>query len=447
MPFSVNPPLKRVKTRLRKLSYQSFRRHEQVRGWLHRHVLPRGYGVAATCVVSAVMCLGNPSATLLQGLALLSVVLLIGVIHVWNRRSPFDLQRSAAHQVVAGQCWVQRFEVRARRATGAYRLLLLPPDARPTFAEFAQAREPQEHRRNAFDRIMAFHRWQWLVQQRQCFSPQHSPWQQQLAEGETQVIELSVRPLRRGVLSLESVHIQLPDVFFLWQRCRRFHLKPLSLLVLPRRYPLSFSCFGNDASGRRESTQLPSTPNSHGELRGLRPYQMGDSPRQIHWRATARTGKFISKEFEEPQNDRLGLVLDTFSTATAEVFEAAVSVCASLLHAAQQQQRPLAGLRFSHEPFTTMTRQKNHPNQCQRRLAEVQAQPLPDHAENHSAHWPRCILVTTHWPPLASQLNRCAMDHHSRVLCISNSAPLAMPRHARLIRPDHLAHDLLNLRL
>jgi uncharacterized protein (DUF58 family) len=72
------------------------------------------------------------------------------------------------------------------------------------------------------------------------------------------------------------------------------------------------------------------------EILGVRPYRSGDSPRRIHWRAVARTGKLISKEFVDESRPGLTLVVDVgrhpYPKARTKhtPFEWAVKVAASI---------------------------------------------------------------------------------------------------------------------
>ncbi|NUT52532.1 MAG: DUF58 domain-containing protein, partial [Saccharothrix sp.] len=68
------------------------------------------------------------------------------------------------------------------------------------------------------------------------------------------------------------------------------------------------------------------------DLRELREYQPGDEVRDIHWKATARTGTLMVKESADPDQPRLTVVLDTRAAAFA--FEEAADVAASLLRSA-----------------------------------------------------------------------------------------------------------------
>lgn len=432
---------------MRRVLFSCFWQHETLRRALQQRILPRGYGALATAMVSAVMCLGNPSMTLLQGLATVLCLIALSTLHALTRRATIRVQRHGPSQVIAGQIWQQYLVIEGTGTLQGYRLLDLSPDSRPSFLTFSQRREPLENQRNGFDRFMAFYRWQWLLQQQQAFAPQHSDWQQHLTKNSTHHLPQPLRPQQRGLLILSELRVQLPDVFFLFQRSCRVRTNAFSLLVLPRRFRVSNTCFQGDARGRHADTRTPNVPHLQGDMRGLRPYQRGDSPRQIHWRATARSGKFISKEMEEPQRDQWGLVLDTCAPATTELFEAAVSVCASLLHAAEQHQRPLAWLHFTHETFSHPTPRTRNAAHGQRRLAEVQ--PHANACDVHPAiiPLPSCVLVTCQWPLSGPQLQGLVNDENSRILYIGENPPPPLPRHAQWLHPQRLEHDLLRLRL
>lgn len=71
------------------------------------------------------------------------------------------------------------------------------------------------------------------------------------------------------------------------------------------------------------------------DVRAVREYTVGDELRHIHWRATARTGQLMVREYVDPSRPRFVVVLDTTSVSlTPERFEAAVEIAGSLLYAA-----------------------------------------------------------------------------------------------------------------
>ncbi|TVT21536.1 DUF58 domain-containing protein [Amycolatopsis rhizosphaerae] len=71
------------------------------------------------------------------------------------------------------------------------------------------------------------------------------------------------------------------------------------------------------------------------DLLAVREYVIGDEVRYLHWKATARTGRLMVREYADPAQPRFTVVLDTRPAAlSAEEFEEAVEVAASLLYAA-----------------------------------------------------------------------------------------------------------------
>ncbi|WHT18010.1 DUF58 domain-containing protein [Crossiella sp. CA-258035] len=146
-----------------------------------------------------------------------------------------------------------------------------------------------------------------------------------------------------------SYHYELPT-----QRRGRL---PVGPLVLERTDPLGLArgrlTAGESATvwvhPRRHPLRLPArgTPRHHHEgrvaedlhgsldLREVREYQPGDEVRHLHWKAAARTGQLMVRQYADPDQPRLTLLLDTRSRSlTPDGFEEAVEVAASVLHAA-----------------------------------------------------------------------------------------------------------------
>lgn len=104
---------------------------------------------------------------------------------------------------------------------------------------------------------------------------------------------------------------------------------PLIVPVEALGLPLS-SLFGSGATQRR----LFEDPL---RVMGVRGYQVGDDPRRIHWKATARTGVLQSKIYEYQNQQCVLVLLDTGDEAAAlmqvsrEMQEFAISVAASLV--------------------------------------------------------------------------------------------------------------------
>lgn len=80
------------------------------------------------------------------------------------------------------------------------------------------------------------------------------------------------------------------------------------LLVGPRTVPLSLRGYDAAPIGeRRARRSLHADPALYG---GVRPFQPGDSMRQVHWRASARLGTTVSRRFEPARGREVVIALD-----------------------------------------------------------------------------------------------------------------------------------------
>jgi uncharacterized protein (DUF58 family) len=99
---------------------------------------------------------------------------------------------------------------------------------------------------------------------------------------------------------------------------------PITELVVPPRQP-----FG-DLRPQQSVVEDPM------RMAGVRPYEPGDSPKRIHWRATARTGTMQTRVFEPSASPVAAIFLDTITFSylwegqNSELLELAVTAAASL---------------------------------------------------------------------------------------------------------------------
>jgi uncharacterized protein (DUF58 family) len=143
---------------------------------------------------------------------------------------------------------------------------------------------------------------------------------------------ITLDPRRRGYVYLAGVQVGRVDPLGL---CRAVRTEPLAdkLLALPKRWPVSAAMEG---AGGHQASGLDGVTQAAGqsfEFRGLREYRSGDSPRHIHWKAWARRGEPMVREYHAEAERRQTIVLDTFGEPPDDVFEAAVSIGASLVEA------------------------------------------------------------------------------------------------------------------
>ena len=109
------------------------------------------------------------------------------------------------------------------------------------------------------------------------------------------------------------------------------------VLVLPHAGKLSRDRLrqhlrGADPHGDRVQRRGWQHESAQGDFHGLRPFRLGDSPRLIHWRTSARRGELLIREFEDVPGEDLLVVVDPACPPGGD-FEAVISLAAALVHA------------------------------------------------------------------------------------------------------------------
>lgn len=151
------------------------------------------------------------------------------------------------------------------------------------------------------------------------------------------VVEYDVDTSRRGVIVAGPLIAQRDDPFGLVRAERRYG-GSCSVRVRPRVLPLRML-----PSGRQRDLEGPTRERSEGtaSFHQIRPYQMGDDLRRVHWRTTARVGDLMVKQLFDTTRPELVVVLDNRAVAIGEQdFEEAVDIAATVLRAAETDDFP-----------------------------------------------------------------------------------------------------------
>lgn len=110
----------------------------------------------------------------------------------------------------------------------------------------------------------------------------------------------------------------------------------------------------------------------------LREYQPGDEIKQIHWKATARTGTVFVKSYEEDRQLRIMLAVDTSPSMRSswghQSFSKAVEFC-SLIGSLSQRGNDLLGVMTFAQTVEAYLPPKAGPKLCSRVLATLQQSP------------------------------------------------------------------------
>ncbi|MFC1915977.1 DUF58 domain-containing protein [Chloroflexota bacterium] len=134
---------------------------------------------------------------------------------------------------------------------------------------------------------------------------------------------------RRGYYASAGITLQSTGLLGLVVRRHTYQL-PLKLTV----YPVYFEMRGLPAAdnGWAELGHMVRS-KAAAEFYGSRDYQHGDPLKHIHWRNTARLGRFMLKEFEQTNQGRVIVVLETgydFGTGRETTLEYSLKIAASL---------------------------------------------------------------------------------------------------------------------
>lgn len=305
-----------------------------VRNFFSRRITPTAWFVMGLLGVSVLLGANIGQSVVIILTALLCGLLLVGLFWAFLRRAKISIVREVPSTVALGE--QIRYTVRATNE-GRYTVCDLhlheaSDDPRPTEWEFLNLVEPGEEQRNIFDRIFLFYRWKWLLERGGRWVTLGRSRALEIPSGETVETRLALVPNRRGVLQLNDTRAELPDPFGLFQPCRYVRQECDEILVIPKRYKLPDLCLDGKSELKLGGETTSNVRGDGGEFLGLREYHQGDSLRRIDWKAWARTGEPIVREYEEAPFPRYGLVLDTsLRESGPELFEEAVSVAASFV--------------------------------------------------------------------------------------------------------------------
>ncbi len=157
--------------------------------------------------------------------------------------------------------------------------------------------------------------------------------------GETAVVRNDPVFIRRGTVPLEVVTISTAFPFGLFRKERDLRI-PGELVVWPStRHPVRSPVLSGDRS-RRTGARAASRAMHRGEYRSMREYRPGDDPRDVHWKAAARSGSLIVREYEGEDAAGVWVCLD-LSAPPGDRAEESVEMAAALVARTIREGRPV----------------------------------------------------------------------------------------------------------
>lgn len=197
-----------------------------------------------------------------------------------------------------------------------------------------------------------------------------------LRAGDTKLIDYQVPPQKRGVLPLGPITTVRTDPVATLRRENRL-LEQREIFVYPqtRQLPRTREGILRDLEGDPTTAIVDSDMSFH----SVREYVVGDNPKHIHWKLTAKigvAGKFMLRQYEESRRSKMLVILANNSEeyrAGSNDFEIAVSAAGSLGLSAIRDQRKVSIIASEEVPKLARGRMyamKEFRNQNARRLLE-----------------------------------------------------------------------------
>ena len=138
-------------------------------------------------------------------------------------------------------------------------------------------------------------------------------------------------PRRRGCWRLADLLLESRFPLGVARARRMLRAEEQEVVVYPDVVPLPWLPVHGDAGGLAEETQAPQR-GGRDEFFALKPYRHGDEVRSVHWRATARLGEVVTREYQRPEGRQLWVVLDL--AASAHVGVAPEGTCEQMIRIA-----------------------------------------------------------------------------------------------------------------
>lgn len=136
------------------------------------------------------------------------------------------------------------------------------------------------------------------------------PHRMQLAPQTEYSFDYALTPDARGPAMFTGCHLRFHSAWRLWSQRRTLDVVN-TVRVYPNFAPLAeMAGLSVELASHTIGARLQRRRGEGTEFQELRDYRVGDSMRKIDWKATARMGHFISREYREERNQQIVLLLD-----------------------------------------------------------------------------------------------------------------------------------------
>ena len=136
------------------------------------------------------------------------------------------------------------------------------------------------------------------------------PLRQQVSRGQKGLFEYTVVPKRRGLAVFDQAYMLIRSQYGFWDFIHRLGPRTESK-VYPDFSAISNSfVFGVEQAMRNMGAHIARHKGEGMEFNQLREFREGDTLKQVDWKATAKFGAPISKEYQEEKDQNIVFLLD-----------------------------------------------------------------------------------------------------------------------------------------
>lgn len=263
----------------------------------------------------------------------------------------------------------------------------------------------------------------------------------------TRTLRLSLPPMPRGRYRFSEATVSTTQPFGFWRFERPVTSNNAAIVVRPKRFGMNARQWLEGAVMHFSGHSPQGRAGHSSEFFGVREYRPGDSPRHIDWKATARLGELIVREFDDLAQPELLVVVDNHSNlgltdAGLARFEESIRLAATAAETALQEGMSVGLQSQSHvipsargdiqgwqllEAFTDIQPDASMP------LHDTLAPLLSDPAI-------KTLLVitspaTAQWLPLRTCLQQLAAQGHQITVVLAPELPDDAEVAAKTLRP------------
>ncbi len=318
------------KHRFKRFLYINYSRFHKTQRWREEHITKYGYTLIIFLFITALMGLDISKKPSYYIFSLLLSVLIISVISSKFFSTKLAFKRILPKFGTAGQPLIYDLKVKNLKNTKEISLFYKDRfyDSLPTVNEFITIPEPNERKRNIWDRNLLYYRWLFLLKKKRNVKTRLKELPEIPPDKEI-TAKIDILPTKRGILKFKLSLLNKPDIFNMFKGAR-YYFNEDEILILPKRYLLNSPNLDSKQVNTGLNTEFLSVTGHGDEFFSLRDYRNGDSIKDIHWKSWAKKGKPIVKEYQEYSFFKKALILDPYSD-NDDIFEVAVSLAASYI--------------------------------------------------------------------------------------------------------------------